>query len=166
MPEWEHRYQVSDEGGVRSLGKLCRVRHGRVAFRLGKVLKPIAKDNRYLVVVLADGDRKQQRAVHDLVLTAFVGPRPEGLQARHLDGNKAHNQLSNLCWGTAQENSDDRIAHGTQSRGESHPGAKINESAVRYIRRSSEHVKVLAERFGISKDHIYQVRTYRCWKHI
>ena len=46
--------------------------------------------------------------VHRLVLEAFVGPCPEGMECRHLEGDTANNALSNLAWGTPQENAADK----------------------------------------------------------
>lgn len=49
--------------------------------------------------------------VHQLVLTAFHGPRSEGMVARHLDGNPVNNSIDNLTWGTVKENQNDRHRH-------------------------------------------------------
>ena len=45
-----------------------------------------------------------RRYLHDLVLTAFVGPRPEGAVARHLNDDPTDNRLVNLAWGSRSEN--------------------------------------------------------------
>jgi hypothetical protein len=50
------------------------------------------------------------------VLEAFVGPRPPGLECRHLDGNPANSVLANLAWGTHSENMQDRVRHGTHNK--------------------------------------------------
>lgn len=50
---------------------------------------------------------------HTLVLAAFVGPRPAGMDARHLDGNPGNNRLDNLAYGTRAENMQDKRRHGT-----------------------------------------------------
>ena len=42
--------------------------------------------------------------VHRLVLVTFVGPRPEGMECLHLDGDPGNNNLPNLRWGTHKEN--------------------------------------------------------------
>jgi len=55
----------------------------------------------------------QKKLVHRFVLETFVGPCPEGMEARHLDGNPANNRLSNLCWSTHKENVRDQYKHGT-----------------------------------------------------
>lgn len=68
----------------------------------------------YKKVYLKGGlDKPVNKQVHHLVLETFTGPRPEGMECRHLDGNPANNALSNLKWGTAHENYLDRVEHGT-----------------------------------------------------
>lgn len=57
-----------------------------------------------------DGDQRMMY-VHHAVLLAFVGPRPEGLLTRHLDGNCLNNRLDNLRYGTKSENSADFYRH-------------------------------------------------------
>lgn len=51
--------------------------------------------------------------VHRLICSAFHGPCPKNMMSRYLDGNKTNNSPDNLCWGTAQDNSDDKWLHGT-----------------------------------------------------
>jgi hypothetical protein len=63
----------------------------------------------YLLVNLDRGGRNHTRTVHRLILTAFVGPRPDGMEACHYpDPNKANNRLDNLRWDTHGENAKDR----------------------------------------------------------
>lgn len=73
--------------------------------------------------------------VHSLILLSFVGPRPEGYVCRHLDGSKTNNNLSNICWGTPKENSDDRLLHGRTRIGSSHSLTKFSDDDVREMRR-------------------------------
>lgn len=55
-------------------------------------------------------------AVHRLVLEVFVGPCPEGMETRHLDGDPHRNWWpENLAWGTHTENMQDRVRHGTHN---------------------------------------------------
>lgn len=65
-----------------------------------------------MVSVLADGERKYQY-VHILVLTAFYGPCPEGMEGCHHDGDPLNNRLGNLRWDTHVGNVSDSIRHGT-----------------------------------------------------
>ncbi len=71
-------------------------------------MKPRPHVDGYLTVKI----QGKPRTVHRLVLEAFVGPCPPGMQCRHLDGNPANNRLENLAWGTHAENAADKIRHG------------------------------------------------------
>ena len=51
--------------------------------------------------------------VHQLVAEAFHGPRPDGMEVRHLDGVRTNNVPSNLAYGTHLENIQDTVRHGT-----------------------------------------------------
>lgn len=50
--------------------------------------------------------------VHHSVAEAFLGPRPNGMQIRHLDGDKLNNRVGNLRYGTPSENVRDVLRHG------------------------------------------------------
>lgn len=72
--------------------------------------------NRYAMVCLRaiPGGRVSCRYVHRLVLEAFVGPCPEGMECRHFpDRDTANNHLGNVSWGTRQQNMADKKIHGT-----------------------------------------------------
>jgi hypothetical protein len=105
-------YEVSNLGNVRSwwpLGRNNTLRHLSEPRPLKSHLR-----NGYLCVGLrAGGGRILQAPVHRLVVLAFIGPRPEGMQIRHLDGNGLNNTPGNLVYGTASENQLDKIRHGT-----------------------------------------------------
>lgn len=60
-------------------------------------------------------------ATHAIIALTFHGPRPEGMQTRHLNGNPLDNRAENLQYGTPAENQADRWAHGT------HPALAITE---------------------------------------
>lgn len=95
-------YEVSSAGRVRRVN--CDPK------------KPTVGAQGYDVVSLSRGGKSYARTVHRLVLEAFRGERPRGQEARHLNGNRADNRLSNLAWGTPKENAADRITHDSQQR--------------------------------------------------
>lgn len=68
--------------------------------------------------------------VHRLVARTFLGPRPPGMEVRHLDGDRANPALTNLAYGTPRENARDRIAHGTMLYGERAPFSKWTDAEV------------------------------------
>lgn len=68
----------------------------------------------YRLVVLQSPDGKAVcRSVHRLVAAAFIGPLPEGMQTRHLDGDKNNNSVLNLSYCTPSQNILDQVAHGS-----------------------------------------------------
>ena len=95
------------------------------------------------------------RYIHALVLEAFVGPRPEGMEAAHLNGDPSDNRVENLKWVSSEENKLHQKQHGTQPLGSSHHTAKLTEENVqdiRRLRRGGMLWKEIAQRFGVSKN--------------
>lgn len=107
VPGYEGQYEVSDHGRVRTLSN----RWGRVS-----VMHPSTVGVGHQQVGLTKDGRRRMHYVHVLMMAAFVGPKPDGLEVRHLDGDPANNTLANLRYGTRQENSQDRINHGRHDR--------------------------------------------------
>jgi HNH endonuclease/NUMOD4 motif len=105
-------YEVSDQGNVASCDRIMKYPSGRVCRYKGKLLSP-GKTGDRLTVVLCNSEGQRSYYVHDLVLTAFVGPCPDGQEGCHNDGNGTHNSLVNLRWDTRSENTYDRVRHGT-----------------------------------------------------
>ena len=56
-----------------------------------------------------------RRTVHRIVAAAFLGPTPDGMQLRHLDGDKENNAVNNLAFGTPSENMRDQVVHGVHN---------------------------------------------------
>ena len=79
--------------------KRSRARASRYSQRRERILKQKKDADGHLVVNLCDanGVRTTHR-VDRLVLSAFVGPCPPGMDAYHIDGNLENNKLSNLRW--------------------------------------------------------------------
>ena len=71
---------------------------------------------------------KNPRDVHRLVLLAFLGPAPEGTEARHLNGDPADNRFENLVWDERRTNVSDRKWHEGCTR------YKLSPDDVRHIR--------------------------------
>lgn len=106
--------------------------------------------------------------VHVAVLTAWVGPRPEGMEGRHLNGDLGDNRAENLCWSTHTENVADKVAHGTASR----PGRAgvpvraLTEADVAEMRRlwPAVSIRALAERFGVGRTTAGDVVRGKSWR--
>lgn len=119
VPGYEGIYEISSHGQVKSYH-----------WDPPRLLRPgWRKDDGYANVVLCADGTQTTRTVHSLVLEAFAGPRPEGMEARHLDGNPANNYWApgdteeeiranggNLFYGTGRQNNLDQVAHGTHNK--------------------------------------------------
>ena len=144
---YEGRYEVSDRGRVRSW--VLRGASRRKRPKLMKITRsPRPYDCAVEVINLSNGSAKGQRVfqVHALVLTAFVGHKPEGMETLHDDGDSTNNRLSNLSWGTSLENHADRIRHSRTNRFLT--DAQIEEGKALFDQ--GWRPRALAERFNCS----------------
>ena len=110
-------YAVNSEGEVLSCWTWgIRRKQGdrRLATRW-RLLRGWVDDGYRKVEIRELAGPKKKRRAHQLILEAFVGPRPHGYETRHLDGNPLNNQLTNLKYGTQSENQHDSIRHGTHA---------------------------------------------------
>lgn len=90
---FEGLYAVSSKGRVKNL-------------KSGKVLKNLVNTHGYARVGLCNGNgtKRKMIRVHRLVAQAFI-PNPNGLpQVNHIDEDKTNNNVSNLEWCTASQN--------------------------------------------------------------
>lgn len=149
---FEGRYEVSDLGAVRSLPR-PRTKGGP--------LKPTPQVGGYLRLELVGKDGKRlSRSVHRLVLEAFVGPRPEGMQAAHRNGIVTDNRVSNLYWATVQQNAADRIAHGKHAA-VMREKRKLTEADAAFIRANHKVIKQtdLAAMFSVHRATVQRIHS-------
>ena len=106
-------YQVSDHGRVRGLDRTTTTTNGQVRHYKGKILSTPLNTGGYQTVHLYTHGKSRKRYVHALVAEAFIGPRPEGMEVCHNDGDPTNNSLENLRYGTRSDNMLDRVRHGT-----------------------------------------------------
>lgn len=165
---YEGLYEVSDHGRVRSLDR--RDRMGR--FYKGRVLRPRRLKHGYLRVNLCFNGSSEARYVHRLVLEAFVGPCPEGMQACHFpDRDPANNRRSNLRWDAVKANGEDRVRHGTahRPRGERCGRAKLTEEIALSMFRMREEGRTLreiAQACGTGIRNVQRILSGERWPHL
>lgn len=106
IPGFPYNYEVS------SLGRVRNWHNTRGVMLDTPIIKSQTLVGGYPSVSLSQKGKSRLHRVHKLVLFAFVGGRPRGAQARHGDDCPENCRLSNLSWGSAQDNSDDRMSHG------------------------------------------------------
>lgn len=144
-------YQVSDLGRIRSKDRMVRGagRGGTpcMRFKKGRILAGVVisrKEYDYrpetVTVTLCRDGHQSRRFVHHLVLDAFIGPCPPGLEGCHGDGDPTNNRLDNLRWDTHPANYQDSVKHGRARppitpKGQHHYKAILTDEQVREIRR-------------------------------
>jgi hypothetical protein len=107
--------------------------------------------------------------VHQLVLEAFIGPRPPGHESAHLNGIKADNRSDNLVWATAAVNTAHKVLHGTIPRGSAQYHAKLTEADVSRLREAAlfgANRYVLSAIYGLSRGSIDDAISGRTWRHV
>jgi hypothetical protein len=159
MEQWldvvgfEDIYEVSDHGRVRS----------KITQKFKKIT--FAKDDgRPYLNIWKFGQQKIVRP-HRLVLEAFVGKCPDGMECCHNDGNHQNNHISNLRWDTPKNNSVDKIRHGTTNRGERCGTAKLTLKQVNAIRKDDRLQRIIAEEYGVRQSVISRIKNGVLWQH-
>lgn len=108
VPGWVGLYEVSDEGRIRSLPRATlRGERG------GRILKPVRDSRGYLTVTMSHQGKVSRAWIHQLVLEAFVGPRPRATEVAHENGDPQDNRLVNLFYKSKSANMKDSVRHGT-----------------------------------------------------
>jgi hypothetical protein len=149
-------YRVSDDGVVSS---------SRGPTGAWLPLRPQGRRGYPRVGLWRDG-KLHWRSVHTLVLTAFVGPRPDGQEACHRDNDRTNNALANLRWDTPKGNHAD--SDHKRRRGSAHAGAKLSESDIPEIRRrveAGETRRAVARSFEVSHTVVNAIVRGTAWKH-
>lgn len=161
VPGLVGRYEVSDLGGVRSVDRVvvARNRWGDDMLRSlkGQTLRSVDADEYgHQCVSLA----RRTFRVHSLVMLAFRGETPEGLEIRHLDGNPRNNALTNLCFGTHAENMRDIARHERR---------KLTPSEVEEVRQRYAHGEpgyLIARDYPVCATSVYYVLNGRTYAHL
>lgn len=162
---FEGRYEVSNDGRLRALYSVNQ-------HKAGRILKggPAHGGYRLYRMFRGDGTPSSVLLIHKIVLEAFVGFAPEGMECRHLDGDPSNAHISNLQWGTRKENMQDKIRHGTIARGETHGMVKLSNSEVMEIRNMAadrtQTYDDIASRYGIARGLVGYIVKGKNWSHL
>lgn len=149
---WETMYEVSNFGKVRSIKKK------------GLIIASFYDKSGYKVVSLKNP--QMLKKVHRLVAIAFVHNPENKPQVNHIDSNRTNNNVNNLDWVTAKENSEHSVKSGRQRQGEKHYKAMFKNKDIPEIRASSLTRKELAKKYGVSRSTIENVLKKRTWKFV
>ena len=170
IPGYGGVYQASTHGRIRSLDRVEKWR-GAYRKRRGSVMVGHIEGHRpghgggYMRVVLCQEGRMRTYVVHKLILATFVGPRPEGMDICHADGNPANNRLDNLRYDSRAGNMADNVRLGV-SIGEAHCHSKLTYEAVQRMRRGELSVKEASEVCGCSYQAAHNAKAGKTWAHV
>ena len=170
-------YRVGSDGSVWSRFQHADPNEGGHAvgakYQLGEWRQLRTSRNRtgYIRAAIYKDGVQQKLMVHRLVLEAFVGPCPAGLNACHNDDDRTNNALDNLRWDTAESNWKDRKRNGRHhpARGEASGKAKLTEADVLNIRSAvatGEWSSAVAIRYGVAHGTVRQIVTRKSWSHV
>lgn len=166
IPGFEGLYQVSDAGQVRRTKILGRYKPEQLSgTKVGAG---------YISVSLTIKKKSYTRSlVHRLVMLAFVGKCPVGIEVNHKNGIKTDNRLENLEYVTHDEN----MQHAksipgrdwARARGVESGRAKLNDEKVREIRAlylSGMYQTDIAKMYGVCSVTVNGIVRGRIWKHV
>jgi HNH endonuclease len=160
-------YRIGRDGSIWTCRK--RGNGGGKFYSTWRRMKPGRSKTGHMHVELFPGPRR--RLVHRLVLEAFVGPCPPGMEACHdPDPNPANNRLENLRWDTHKANQQDMGKHGHSQRGEKMHLAKLTTEKALAIRaeykpRYGEQTR-LAKKYGVTQSAVWSIVNGKTWKHL
>ena len=160
-------YRFGSDGSVWTLWEPGGPRRWRIGETWApRVLQVSKASGRYMVLIRLAAKKYKLCQVHRLIAEAFHGPCPDGMECRHLDGDRMNNRADNLCWGTRVQNARDRDRHGTTARGERQGASKLTRAKVDELRRrrsSGESCGELAKAFNVSKTTISRIARFQSW---
>lgn len=159
--EWRriHRfenYEISNYGNLRK-----HLKDGRIRHLVCHTTKGHQRTRLY------DKQRKIAVYVHRLVLEAFVGPCPDGMEGCHNDGNGLNNHVSNLRWDTRAANVADARKHGTAAVGERVGNSRLTRSLIQtiaHLRSQNLSYRAIAKQLGVGAETVRQAHVGKTWR--
>jgi hypothetical protein len=131
---WSAGGQGRDQRPVRSIDRINsagrQVKGQILSIAEGTQRRSVTRRGYLQTKVYSDEGKQETKTVHSLILLANVGPPPEGMQTRHLDGEPWNNRWEpgdeettkaaggNLIYGTGPEQHKDQVKAGTFTRPE------------------------------------------------
>ena len=158
IPGYEGMYQASNMGRVKSLPRSSPIvyKDGRIANRTlrERILTPCINRHGYESLVLRRAGEDRTYEVQRLIAAAFLGPRPEGQETRHLDGDRLNNRADNLAYGTRSQNQLDLYDY----RGYHHRLTPSDVIEIRARVASGETGRSVAKDYGICESMVAAIK--------
>lgn len=108
IKNYEGLYEVSNFGRVRSLKRIA-IAETHIRTVRERFLKPSINPRGYAIARLYKDGVRKNHTVARLVATAFIPNPLNKPEIDHIDGIRTNNHVSNLCWATPRENTNNPI---------------------------------------------------------
>lgn len=123
------------------------------------------KDGYTRILRRKDG-KKRMYYLHRYLFELEFGVIPEGLVVRHSCDNPSCVNLEHLTLGTPLDNNGDKVKRNRQARGEHNGNAKLTREEVLRIKADKRDALVVAKEYGITRTHVYYLRSGQNWRHL
>ena len=145
-------YEVSNSGKIRNTNTR-------------KILKAHINKCGYYQVAISLGSRGRKKTVklHKAVAETFICNPREVHFVNHIDGNKLNNNVKNLEWVTAKENTVHAREHGLlacQRPGYLHSKAKLSANdiiEIKKLHKNGHTVRDIGQRFGVHHSSVSRI---------
>lgn len=163
---YEGLYLVSNQG------RIMRKSNSPTS-KSGKMMKLHVVSNGYHTVSLTKNGKGKPLFVHSLVLTAFLGDRPNGYQCNHKNGIRNDNRIENLEWVTPSDNLKHsfrvlgRKGSNGVRYGADHHNTKLTIGDIPRIRtmlEQGESMREIGRVFGVHWSTIRSIRDNQTWR--
>lgn len=162
-------YVVGSDGSIWSCWKKTGRKGGRDMGSVWTRLDSRTSRGYVRVAMKSESGIRRSMYVHQLVLVAFIGPCPDGMEACHGAGGPGDNCLSNLRWDTHSANTWDAIYAGVFRVGSRKRDAKLTETVIPRILQLLQNgwtQKAIATMYGVDRSQISRIKNGKRWKHI
>lgn len=158
--------------GATRCGKIYTLQYGRYKGK-AREMKTVTNEYGYskLTFTVAP-NRKKTLLVHRLVAMTYISNPLNLPQINHRDGIKSNNDVRNLEWVSAKQNTQHALNNGLSVVQGSNSGmSKLSDAQVRQIKKELKQPYLkqttdLAKIYGVSRCAINDIKFGRTWRHI
>jgi hypothetical protein len=139
---------------------------GKKVHKKAKIMR-LRKDRDGYVRVTLQNDKGQKvvKRIHVLVARAFLGPA-RGRLVCHKKNRRNDPRLSNIRYGSYEDNKNDKYTDGTHQIGENNSRAQITKKEAKQILKFKDKIpqSELAKMYGISRQAVSDIQRKKSWQ--